>query len=61
MFREFLRNHSEDSNVDEKIILECILGKLEGGVDWMHLAQDTDQWRTLVNFSGSIKGEEFLD
>jgi hypothetical protein len=19
------------------------------GVDWIHLAQDTDQWRTLVN------------
>jgi hypothetical protein len=35
------------------------------GVDWMHLAQDRDQWRTLVNtvmnLRGSIKGREFLD
>jgi hypothetical protein len=35
------------------------------GVDWMHLAQDRDQWRALVNTgnkpSGSIKRREFLD
>jgi hypothetical protein len=30
-----------------------------GGVEWIHLAQDRDQWKALVNmimkFSGSIK------
>jgi hypothetical protein len=34
-------------------------------VDWMHLAQDRDQWRALVNMvmklPSSIKGGEFLD
>jgi hypothetical protein len=28
-------------------------------VDWMHLTQDRDQWRVLVN-TGSIKGLGFL-
>jgi len=27
-------------------------------VDWVHLAQDRDQLRALVNLQGSIKGEE---
>jgi hypothetical protein len=40
------REHSEDVGVDEKIILEWILGKV---VDWTHLAQVRDQWRALVN------------
>jgi hypothetical protein len=33
-------------------------------VDWIHLAQDRDQWQALMNSnepSGSIKGREFLD
>jgi hypothetical protein len=30
------------------------------GVDWMHLAQDSDQWRAVVNMC-PIKGGEFLD
>jgi hypothetical protein len=29
-------------------------------VDWMHLAQDTDQWWALIN-TVSIKGGEFLN
>jgi hypothetical protein len=33
-----------------KIILKWILGKYGGGaVDWIHLAQDTDQWWALLN------------
>jgi len=35
-----------------------------GGVDWMHLAQDRDQWQAPVNTvmnNGSIKGGEFLE
>jgi hypothetical protein len=34
------------------------------GVDWIHLAQDRDQWTTLVNNnrpSGSIKFWEILE
>jgi hypothetical protein len=34
-------------------------------VDWMHLAQDRDQWwavvNTVMNISGSIKGGEIFD
>jgi len=44
------RDHSEDLGIDGKIMLEWILEK--GGlecVDWMHLVQDRDQWRALVN------------
>jgi hypothetical protein len=35
------------------------------GVDWIHLAQDRDQWQVLVNTvlepSDSIKGRKFLN
>jgi hypothetical protein len=34
------------------------------GVDWIHLPQDRDGWRVLVNSNetkGSIKDGEFLD
>jgi hypothetical protein len=30
--------------------IEMYLRKIEwGGVDWIHLTRDTDQWRALVN------------
>jgi hypothetical protein len=35
-----------------------------GGMDWVHLAQDKDQWKTPVNsneLSGSIKCWGVLD
>jgi hypothetical protein len=44
-------NHSEDLGLDGNIVQKRILGK-QGGwevVDWIHLAQDTDQWRALMN------------
>jgi hypothetical protein len=34
---------------DGTIILEGILGKQWEGVDWIHLAQDRDQWWAVVN------------
>jgi hypothetical protein len=46
----------------------CQIGSREigwEGVDWIHLAQDRDQWQALVNMVinllGSIKGGELLD
>jgi hypothetical protein len=35
--------------VDGKVILECVLRKKGKNVDWMHLAQDRDRWRVLVD------------
>jgi hypothetical protein len=39
------RDHSENLGINGKTILECMWEV----VDWMHLAQDRDQWRGLVN------------
>jgi hypothetical protein len=48
---EYLKeaDHSENLGVDGKIISKRILGIQGGGVDWMNLAQDRNQWRTLVS------------
>jgi hypothetical protein len=44
------RGHWGDPDVDGRIMLRCIVRKLEGlGGDWMELAHDTDRWRALVS------------
>jgi hypothetical protein len=44
------RDHLENPGVDGKIILEWILREIGWeGSDWMHMAQDTDQRRPVVN------------
>jgi hypothetical protein len=43
------KDHFEDLGVDGKIILKGIFKKLDGGMDWIDLAQDRDRWRALVN------------
>jgi hypothetical protein len=44
------RDHLEDQGVD-RMGSEWILGRLAwgGGVEWIQLAQDRDQWRALLN------------
>jgi hypothetical protein len=42
-------DHLEDTGVDGRIILKWIFERLEGGTDWINLAQDRDSWRALVN------------
>jgi hypothetical protein len=43
------RYHSEDLALDERIILEFILGEIGWKfVDYMHLARDINQWRAPV-------------
>jgi len=42
------RNHLEDPDLDGMIILRRIFSKLDGGMDWIDLAQDRDRWRVLV-------------
>jgi hypothetical protein len=42
------KDHMKDLDVDGMIKLKCIFKKLYYGMDWTHLAQDTDKWRVLV-------------
>jgi hypothetical protein len=41
--------------VGGRIILEWILEIGWGGMDWIDLAQDTDQWRALVNMGINLR------
>jgi len=44
------RHHPEDLDVDGKIIFRMYLTEIGWeGVEWMHLAQDRDQWWVLRN------------
>jgi hypothetical protein len=42
------RNHSEDRRWKDNIKIDVMETELEG-VDWIHLAQDRDQWQALMN------------
>jgi hypothetical protein len=42
-------DHLEDRGVDGRIILKWTYERLDGGMDWVNLAQDRDRWRALVN------------
>jgi len=47
-FRE--RDHLEDLGVDGRIILSWIIQEVGcEGTEWIHLAQDRDRWRALIN------------
>ena len=39
----------EEPGVDGRIILKWIFEMLDGGIDWVDLAQDRDRWRAVVN------------
>jgi hypothetical protein len=42
-------DHLEDPSVDGRIILKWTCERLDGGMDWINLAQYRDRWRALVN------------
>jgi hypothetical protein len=42
------RDHSEDRGINGRMGSKWILWRLVGG-DWIHLAQDRDRWRAVVN------------
>jgi hypothetical protein len=46
--------HWEDQDVGGWAILKWILERA-GGIDWIDLAQDRDQWRALVNAVMSLQ------
>jgi hypothetical protein len=39
----------EDPGVEGRIILKWIFERLDGGIDWIDVAQDRVMWRALVN------------
>jgi hypothetical protein len=43
------RDHQKDQDVGERIILKCILENRMGWDGLVHLAQDRDQSRALMN------------
>jgi hypothetical protein len=44
------RNHSEDIGVDDRINTGMYPKEVEWeGVNWIHLAQDWNQWQALMN------------
>jgi hypothetical protein len=62
------RDHSEDLDVDERIILKWILRKyLLKDVDWTYLAQDRDRQNnkkpsiTMIHLPDEIRTEDLLN
>jgi hypothetical protein len=43
------KNHLKDQGVDGRIRPKLTLGRLLWGVEWIHLAQDRESWRAVVN------------
>jgi hypothetical protein len=41
--------HLKDQGVDGRMGSKWTLGRLVGGVEWIHLAKDRDRWRAVVS------------
>ena len=41
-------DHSEDPDINARIILKWIFEEWDGGLDWIDLAQDREKWRAVV-------------
>jgi len=42
-------DHLEELNVDRRITLKWIFKLLDWTLEWIHMAQDRNRWRALVN------------
>jgi hypothetical protein len=53
----------QNPDVDGRIIVKWILQRLDGGMDWIDLAQDRNRWTCEYGDepSGSIKYGEFVE
>jgi hypothetical protein len=49
------RDHFVDLGIDGRIILNWIVEKRWKGGDWIHLAQDGDRCRALVNTAMNVR------
>jgi hypothetical protein len=43
------KSYLKDQGVDGRMESKWTLGDWLGGVEWIHLAQDRDRWRAVVN------------
>jgi hypothetical protein len=43
------KDHLKDQGVGGKMGSKWTLGRLVGGLEWIHLAQERDRWRAVVN------------
>jgi hypothetical protein len=43
------KEHLKDQGVEGRMGLKCTFARLVRWVDWIHLAQDRDCWRAVVN------------
>jgi hypothetical protein len=48
-------NLRKDAGVDGRIILNWIIKKWDGGMEWIDMAQDRDRWRALVNMVMNLR------
>ena len=54
-----VRHNLEDQGLDGRIILKCILQKLDGVVgEWINLADDIDHWWAAVSSVMSVRLHE---
>jgi len=44
-----VRGHFENLSLDGRIILKWFFKTWDGGLDWIDLAQDWNEWRAIVN------------
>jgi hypothetical protein len=44
-----IEDHLKDRGVDGRMGSKWTVVRLAGGMEWIHLAQDRDRWRAVVN------------